>query len=172
MTFPVRALRRRSGSGFTLLEILIVMAIIFILAAMAVPMMRAALLRAHVSRVATDSKIIFGAFKQYFIDQNMYPNATDDPAFDLATFEPLVSMGYYDAGVVGELVDGRADDYDSPDDRGSNQEFWLELTLKYDPSIRFLIADSDDAPLAGGEYFDGVYLYRDGVLTPIGNVKE
>ena len=77
-----------------------------------------------------------------------------------------------DAAVVGELLNGQADAYDSPDDNGLNQEFWLELTLRYDPSVRFLIADSDNSPLGGGDYYDGIYLFRDGVLTPIGNVKE
>jgi type II secretory pathway pseudopilin PulG len=155
-----------------LLELLIVMSIIFIISSMLIPMMRAALLRAHVSAIATDAKILHGAFKQYFVDMNMYPNASDAPAFDLATFEPLVSAGYYDGRVAPKLVDEQADGYDSPDDRGLNQEFWLEMTLSYDPSIRFLVADSHDSPLGGGGTFDGIYLFRDGVLTPIGNVKE
>jgi hypothetical protein len=38
------------------------------------------------------------------------------------------------------------------------------MTLAYDPSVRFLIADSDNAPLAGGDYMDGIYLYKNGVL--------
>jgi hypothetical protein len=84
----------------------------------------------------------------------------------------LVSAGYYDGRVASKLVGGQLDGYDSPDDAGLNQEFWVEMTLVYDPSIRFLVADSNDAPLGGGDYFDGIYLFRDGVLTPIGNVKE
>ncbi len=160
------------SAGYSLLELLIVMLIIMIIAGTTVPMMKAALLRAHVSAVAADSKILFGAFKQHFVDQNMYPNSVDAPAFDLVTFEPLVSMGYYDGRVAPKLLGESADGYDSPDDRGVNQEFWIEMTLKYEPAIRFLVADSDDAPLGSGEYFDGIYLYYNGVLTPIGNVKK
>lgn len=162
----------RQSAGYSLLELLVVVAIIAIIAGTTVPMMRAAMLRAHISAVASDSKVLLGAFKQHFVDQNMYPNSVDAPAFDLATFEPLVSMGYYDGRVAPKLLGDSADAYDSPDDQGANQEFWIEMTLKYEPSIRFLVADSDDAPLGGGEYFDGIYLYYNGVLTPIGNVKE
>jgi type IV pilus assembly protein PilE len=154
--------------GFSLLELLIVVAIIAVLMAIAVPLMREALVRAHISAVATDAKAIYVAFKRHHMDSSMYPNESDSPAFDLTTFEPLVGMQYYDGRVLPKLHGHQADAYSSPDDAGPNQEFWLEMSLAYDPSIRFLVSDSDDAPLAGGEYFDGIFLFRDGVLTPIG----
>jgi hypothetical protein len=97
----------------------------------------------------------------------MYPYASNNPPFQLDTFEPLVSLGYYNGRVMEKLQNGRADAYDSPDDLSTNREFWLELTLEKDPTVRFLIADSDDAPLAGGDYVDGVFLYRNGTVTPI-----
>jgi prepilin-type N-terminal cleavage/methylation domain-containing protein len=157
--------------GFSLVELLIVMAIIAILVAITTPLMRAAILRAHVGAMAADAKAIQIAFKRHFIDFHMYPNASSDPKFDLATFDPLVSEGYYDNRIISKLQGEKADAYDSPDDMGQNQEFWLEMTLKYEPSIRFLVVDSDDAPLSGGEFMDGIFLYRDGELrslkTPI-----
>jgi hypothetical protein len=93
-------------------------------------------------------------------------------AFDLVSFEPLVSAGYYDGAVKPKLFAEAADGYDSPDDTGTNQEFWLEMTLMYDPTVRFLVADSNDSLLGGGEHYDGIYLFKDGVLTPIGSVRE
>lgn len=172
MRHHVTSTPRIRQSGFSILELLVVMAIIFIVSSMIVPVMRAALLRAHISAMASDARALHGAFKQFFVDYNKYPNSVDDPVFDLATFEPLVSEGYYDGRIAVKLFDEAADDYDSPDDEGLNQEFWLEMTLRYDPSVRFLVADSNNAPLGGGDYYDGVYLYRDGVLTSIGSVKE
>lgn len=153
--------------GFTLVELLIVVAIIGILAAIAVPQLQRAILRAEISAVGAESKTLYTAFKQHYIDQDVYPFASNSPAFQLDTFEPLVSLGYYRGDLPTKLRAGRADAYDSPDDQGENREFWLELTLRRDPGVRFLIVDSDDAPLAGGAYMDGVYLYRDGSLRPI-----
>jgi hypothetical protein len=130
-------------------------------------MMQSAMLRAHVGAMSSDARVIHTAFKQYFLDYDMYPNTVDAPAFELDTFEPLVSDGYYDGRIVERLEDGQADGYDSPDDRGINQEFWIEMTLDFDPTVRFLVSDSDNAPLAGGIYMDGIFLYKNGVLHPI-----
>jgi prepilin-type N-terminal cleavage/methylation domain-containing protein len=153
--------------GFTLLEILIVLATLCVLAAITAPLMKSAMLRAQIGAMAAEAKSIHWAFKRHFVDVNKYPNASTSPAFQVNSFEPLVSMGYYDGRVLGKLIGDQADAYDSPDDQGENQEFWVEMTLKYDPSIRFLVADSDDAPLSGGEYYDGIYMFHNGVLHPI-----
>lgn len=153
--------------GFSLLELLVVVTIIAILAAISIPLMRDAILRAHISAAATDAKAIYVAFKRHHVDTSQYPFASNDPAFQLDSFEPLVTMGYYDGRLSSRLVNERADAYDSPDDSGVNQEFWLEVTLAYDNTVRFLISDSDNAPLADGQYMDGIFLYRGGALTPL-----
>jgi prepilin-type N-terminal cleavage/methylation domain-containing protein len=152
--------------GFTLIELLVVVAIIGVLAAIAIPQYQRAILKAEISAVAAESKTLYTAFKQHYIDLDLYPYASASPAFQLDTFEPLVSLGYYRGGLQSKLLNGRADAFDSPDDQGQNREFWLEMSLRKDPTVRFLIADSDDAPLAGGNYVDGIYLYRNGVLKP------
>ena len=157
--------------GFTLIELLIVVAIIGILAAIAVPQLQSAMLRAHVSAVAAEARTVFTAFKLHYIDLDVYPYAQSSPTFNVVTFEPLRSLEYYDGKITAKLADGKADAYDSPDDQGENREFWLEMTLEADPTVRILVADSDDAPLSGGTYVDGVYLYRNGVLTPIHEIR-
>ena len=162
----------RDQRGFSLLELLMVVGIIAVIAGIAIPTLQAALLRAHVAQVTTDAKALHNAFKQYYVDISDYPFQTGADAFDLTNFEPLASMGYYTGSVWTRLDGGEADGYDSPDDGGTNQEFWLEMTLAYDPSVRFLIADSDDAPLGGGVWRDGIYLFKDGNLKQLNEVTR
>ena len=152
--------------GFSVLEVLIVMTIVGILTSIAIPELANAKIRTQVGAVTAESKSLLTGFKQYYLDWNSYPNASSSPAFDLTTFDPVRSAGFYQGTMTRPLVNQRANAYDSPDDTGANQEFWLELTLQSDPSVRFVIADSNDAPLSGGSVLDGVYLYRNGSLVP------
>ena len=59
--------------AFTLIELLIVVAIIAILAAIAVPNFLEAQTRAKVSRVQADMRAVVTAVESYRIDQNKYP---------------------------------------------------------------------------------------------------
>ena len=79
----------------------------------------------------------------------------------------MTKRGYYRGLLLKRMRGNRADAYDSPDDQGRNREFWIEMTLAQDPSIRILIAKSDDAPLSGGRWVEGAFIYRDGDLEPL-----
>ncbi|RJP22059.1 MAG: prepilin-type N-terminal cleavage/methylation domain-containing protein [Candidatus Omnitrophota bacterium] len=63
--------------AFTLIELLIVVAIIGILAAIAVPNFLNAQMRAKVSRCVSDMKALHTSMELYFLDNNSYP-----PDFD------------------------------------------------------------------------------------------
>ncbi len=62
------------NTAFTLIELLIVVAIIGILAAIAVPNFLSALTRAKVARVVEESRALFSALETYRIDRNVFPN--------------------------------------------------------------------------------------------------
>jgi prepilin-type N-terminal cleavage/methylation domain-containing protein len=66
--------------AFTLIELLIVVAIIAILAAIAVPNFLEAQTRAKVSRSAADMRSLETALEAYRIDHNNYPHISDDAA--------------------------------------------------------------------------------------------
>ena len=61
--------------AFTLIELLIVVAIIGILAAIAVPNFMNAQVRAKISRAQADMQSLSTALESYFVDQNKYPPA-------------------------------------------------------------------------------------------------
>jgi prepilin-type N-terminal cleavage/methylation domain-containing protein len=63
--------------AFTLIELLIVVAIIAILAAIAVPNFLEAQVRSKVSRVKSDMRSLATAVEAYFVDYNSYTNDSD-----------------------------------------------------------------------------------------------
>lgn len=69
-----RTIRRaRAAQGFTVLELLIVVAIIGILANVAVPALRYILVRAHAQAIVGDFQAIEVAAHQYYIDTGEFP---------------------------------------------------------------------------------------------------
>ncbi len=67
----------RSSNAFTLIELLIVVAIIGILAAIAVPNFLNAQLRAKIAKSVSEMKTIDTALESYHIDRNKYPPFID-----------------------------------------------------------------------------------------------
>ena len=150
--------------GFTLIELMIVTVIIGLLAGIAGLVTRDLQVKAHVASVVADGRILFHGLEEFYVNNYMYPNATSDPAFDLVTFEPLRSMVGYQGSINSRLLNGQADAYDSPNDRGPNQEWWLQMTLLIDPSFQVVMAVSDDVPLLPGVWMQGVYTFENGAL--------
>lgn len=72
---------KKSLQAFTLIELLIVVAIIAILAAIAVPNFLEAQTRAKIARVRADVRSVVTALETYKIDSNKYPTAADYPYF-------------------------------------------------------------------------------------------
>lgn len=71
-------------SGFTLIELIVVVAIIGILATIAVPAMRTAPIRARESALKEDLFTLRSCIDQFHADRGRYPTSLDE----------LVSMGY------------------------------------------------------------------------------
>jgi hypothetical protein len=149
-------------------RVLIDAALVLVLVGLCVQIASAAIRisRRHeqVQAVGPEARALYGAFTRYRERNGMYPDEHANPPFNLATFEPLRRRGYYHGAIGTYLLDGHIDAYDAPDDQGPNREFWMEMTLASDPSVRILIARSDDAPLSRGRWIDGVFVVRDGKL--------
>ncbi|MCG3196539.1 MAG: hypothetical protein GHCLOJNM_01015 [bacterium] len=69
----IRLARRHAREGFTLLELLIVVAIILILIAIALPNFIEARIRAKVARAEADMRTLAVAVESYYQDRRIYP---------------------------------------------------------------------------------------------------
>ena len=114
-----------------------------------------------------EARRLYAALERFHERYGCYPNDYHEPRLELDTLEPLERRGYYENRLTDLLLDRRLDAYDSPDDRGKNREFWLEMTFVDDPRWRYVVARSADAPLGAGRRLDGVYVLRHGSLRAI-----
>lgn len=70
---PPRATATRRGRAFTLVEVLIVMVIMGILAALAIPSLQGAVEKARIARAIGDIKAIGRNLQEYEIEHNAFP---------------------------------------------------------------------------------------------------
>jgi prepilin-type N-terminal cleavage/methylation domain-containing protein len=155
----VRKIRLHQQQGFTLIELMVVIAIVALLATIAVPTSKHYITKSHYTAALDECKELYNAFIAFYAANNMFPNATSSPKFDLVTFSPLE----YDGTVTQRMVGQKAEVYDSPDDLGNNQEFYVRMVLARDPSVQFVVANSDNVDLEPGVRLNGVFVYRDGI---------
>ena len=103
----------RGHKGFTLNELLIVVAIIGIIAAIAVPNLLTAMQRTKINRTAADMSAIKTALGSYFVDQGFYPLQPS-----IATFtDTLLPKKYFE----GSMKDGWGHSFRyRTDDTGNN----------------------------------------------------
>ena len=85
MIRKLRQRKARNEKGFTLIELMIVVAIIGILAAIAIPQFSAYRQRAYIASMKADCNAIRTAEEAYFVDKDTYLETTD-PATHLASF--------------------------------------------------------------------------------------
>lgn len=79
-------------SAFTLIELLIVVAIVAVLAAIAIPNMLEVQTRARVSRARADQRSLATALEAYAVDHNRYPAYGNPLDFALFAGEPIVHL--------------------------------------------------------------------------------
>jgi hypothetical protein len=145
-------------------DVVLAVATLVMLALIAQAGLAASERRAALASAVAEARSLHEALERYRERNGAYPGTWIEPRFDPRTLAPLSSRGYYRGTLTSHLLDRSIDAYDSPDEQRPNGEYWLEMTLAADPSIRILVARSDDAPLGGGQWREGVYVYRDGAL--------
>ena len=88
----------RKARAFTLIELLIVVAIIGILAAIAVPNFLSAQTRAKVARVKADIRSLRTSMETYFVDNNTYP--PDHSYYEPMTWRQLTTPIAYMSDIL------------------------------------------------------------------------
>jgi len=146
-----------SEKGFSLIELLCVVAIIGLLAAIALPMYSSYRQKANYAAVVAECRHLYNAFIGYHQDNDKYP---DQATFDLSNFEPLRSAGLYSGSLARKLSLQKADAYDAP----NPSEFWLQVTQSDNVVNQLLVINSDKAPLVPGINLRGVRLVQNGTL--------
>jgi prepilin-type N-terminal cleavage/methylation domain-containing protein len=81
---------QRFRVGFTLVELLVVVAIIAVLAAIAVPNLLEAQTRSKVSRARADQRALSVAIEAYAVDDRQYPRYNNPQDYALFAGEPIV----------------------------------------------------------------------------------
>lgn len=109
----VRKCTERNYGAFTLIELLIVVAIIGILAAIAVPNFLNAQIRAKIARTHADMKAMSTALEQYFLDWNSYVEDHDWPsdASQRGLFRLTSPMAYLSSLPQDAFSSGSAHNY-------------------------------------------------------------
>lgn len=146
------------------IDLVLLLALIGMLVPLGIRAAESAGVRADREFVDREARQLYRGFCDYYGRTGQFPNAYAEMRFDPDSLDPLRRRGYYYGPLTTRLLHERIDAYDSPDDRGLNQEFWVEMTLAADPAVRYVVARSDGAPLGGGSWLDGVYVLRDGRL--------
>jgi prepilin-type N-terminal cleavage/methylation domain-containing protein len=165
--------RRRREAGFSIIEILIVLVIISLIAAIAIPIYSSALTKSRRSALVADLSVLHDSMKRYYMDKGRYPlMGGGDPleTMSLPDLAPLSTGGYFSSvdGLNQKLLFNRILGYAAYNDDGTATEFAAIMRPKREPAvIVFLLFTDNIGP--GGTFKDGIYFFEDGVWMNAGD---
>jgi prepilin-type N-terminal cleavage/methylation domain-containing protein len=127
--------------AFTLIELLIVVAIIAILAAIAVPSFLEAQVRAKVARARNDLRAIATGLEAYAVDSNAYP--PNDGVYNVVPVEITTPVAYLTSSL---LVDPFSDKISDPAHGNLVRYFSYDKIVFYDEFMALVKANSPNIP--------------------------
>jgi len=156
-----RRTQAQREAGFTLIEVLMVVLIISLLAALAIPALQRAMRTSERGALVADARALYDAFVRFNVDTGTFPSTSTpkERAFNRRTLFPLSANGYYNKveALMRKLEGGQVAIYDSPNIAAADTQFFAVLVSAFDPSIVVLVAHTDQFDGAGN-WYDGVYV--------------
>ncbi len=132
------------SKAFTLIELLIVVAIIAILAAIAVPNFLEAQTRSKVSRVRADHRTIVTGLELYQLDNNKYPNTPFTDVGVIRVVPNLLStpIAYITTvSIIDPFLGPNVGDFEVPGPKGANGEATVNPWLPCPPGSPCITAN-------------------------------
>ena len=150
--------------GFTIIELMIVLVIMGLLAATAIPVYRNAVVKTKKAALVADMNTLYKAFLSYRFDHNKFPSDNGAGGFNTRTLDPLASGGYFTSAATlnRKLLNGRIQFYFAPDWDGGDSDFVLVAQSAIDRNMVFYVMSYD---FGGWFGYDGVYVLKDGMFV-------
>jgi len=166
---------RKTEQGYTLVELLIVIAIIGLVATIAVPLYQGAIDKSHRAALIHDAGELHRSFMRYNVDQGQFPATASPPErkFDPQTLAPLSTGGYFRnvESFVRKIDGGEVQNYDSPNIGAADTQFWATISSAREPGFTILIAHTNDLPFDRGRWYDGIYFVTSDGLVEVKETK-
>ncbi|MBD3868063.1 MAG: prepilin-type N-terminal cleavage/methylation domain-containing protein [Acidobacteria bacterium] len=166
MTMQQQSRQRREG-GYSLIEILIVLVIISLIAAIAIPIYSSAITKSRRSALVADLRVLHDSMKRYYLDKSRFPlMGGGDPleTMSLPDLAPLSTGGYFSSvdGLNQKLLFDRVLGYTAYNDDGTATEFAAIMRPKKEPAVIVWLLYTDNVG-PGGTFRDGIYFFENGV---------
>ena len=148
--------KSRQDRGLTLLEVMIVMAILFLLTSIAIPLYANAMRQAREKALVSDCRLLFDALTRYYVDNGAYPSESD---LDTQTLSPLSTEEYFTAVTpfTQKLAGNGLLFYLAPDVDGADQQFIVVTRHIDDPTIIVAVVSTDIID-EDGDWIEGVFV--------------
>ncbi len=148
--------KAREDRGITLLEVMIVMAILFLLTAIAIPLYANALRQVREKALVSDCRLLLDALTRYYVDNGAYPSESD---LDTRTLSPLSTEEYLSVATpfTHKLEGNRLNFYLAPDVDGADQQFIVVTRHIDDPTIIVAVVSTDIID-EDGDWIEGVFV--------------
>ena len=166
------AARRQQEEGFTLIELMVVVMIISLASAIAVPALQSATDKARRNAMIADGRVLYDAFMTYHVDEGHFPPESGPDGFDRQTLDPLAREGYYPIAqaFLGKLAGNGVLLYLAPNISSPDSEFIAVMRADYDRNVVVVVAHTRIIH-AAGQFLDGVYLITNGELEEAGELN-